>query len=77
MAVLWVNGSLSLYQLGKPLYRNSGEVVKKKRESPDFRFPEVGISDRGGGGGVLTMMAYTGRLRPKGVPFLGFRYMKG
>ena len=23
------------------------------------------------------MMAYTGRLRPKGVPFLGFRYMKG
>ena len=78
MAVLWVNGSLSLYQLGKPLYRNSGEVVKKKRESPDFRSPEVGISDRGGGGGgVLTMMAYTGRLRPKGVPFLGFRYMKG
>ena len=75
MALLWVNGSLSLYQLGKPLYRNSGEVVKK-RESPDFRSPEVGISDRGGGG-VLTMMAYTGRLRPKGVPFLGFRYMKG
>ena len=52
MAVLWVNGSLSLYQLGKPLYRNSGEVVKKKRESPDFRSPEVGISDRGGGGGT-------------------------
>ena len=48
MALLWVNGSLSLYQLGKPLYRNSGEVVKK-RESPDFRSPEVGISDRGGG----------------------------
>ena len=47
--VLWVNGSLSLYQLGKPLYRNSGEVVKKK-ESPDFRSPEVGISDGGGGG---------------------------
>ena len=46
--VLWVNGSLSLYQLGKPLYRNSGEVVKKK-ESPDFRSPEVGISDGGGG----------------------------
>ena len=25
--------------------------------------------------GVLPIMAYTGRLRPKGVPFLGFRYM--
>ena len=29
-----------------------------------------------GGGGVLPMMAYTGRLRPKGVPFSGFRYTK-
>ena len=27
--------------------------------------------------GVLPIMAYTGRLRPKGVPFSGFRYMKG
>ena len=26
----------------------------------------------GGGGGVLSIMAYTGRLRPK-----GFRYLKG
>ena len=32
---------------------------------------------RGGGGGVLPITAYTGRLRPKGVPFSGFRYMKG
>ena len=31
----------------------------------------------GGGGGVLHMMAYKGRLRPKGVSFSGFRYMKG
>ena len=31
----------------------------------------------GGGGGVLSIMAYTGRLRPKGVPFSGFRYIKG
>ena len=30
-----------------------------------------------GGGGVLPMMAYTGRLRPKGASFLGFRYTKG
>ena len=27
--------------------------------------------------GVLPIMTYTGRLRPKGVPFSGFRYMKG
>ena len=33
----------------------------------------VGIS----GGGVLPTMAYTGRLRPKGVSFPRFRYMKG
>ncbi len=38
-----------------------------------FRQPGGG----GGGGGALSIMAYTGRLRPKGVPFLGFRYIKG
>ena len=27
--------------------------------------------------GVLPIMAHTGRLRPKGVPFSGFRFMKG
>ena len=44
----------------------------------------VRISERGskrhrpgGGGGVLPIMTYTGRLRPNGVPFSGFRYMKG
>ena len=31
----------------------------------------------GRGGGVLPMMAYTGRLRPKGASFLGVRYTKG
>ena len=30
-----------------------------------------------GGGGLLPIMAYTGRHRPKGVPFSGFRYIKG
>ena len=30
-----------------------------------------------GGGGVLSMMAYTGRLRPTGFSFSGFRHMKG
>ena len=29
------------------------------------------------GRGILPIMAYMGRLRPKGVPFPGFRYMKG
>jgi len=36
----------------------------------------VGVTP-GGGGVVLPIMAYTGRLRPKGVAFSGFRYMKG
>jgi len=27
--------------------------------------------------GVLPILAYAGRLRPKGVPFSGFRYIKG
>ena len=27
--------------------------------------------------GVLPIMGYTGRLRPKGVPFSGWRYIKG
>ena len=27
--------------------------------------------------GVLPMMAYTGRLRPKGLPFSGLQVMKG
>ena len=30
-----------------------------------------------GGECILPTMAYTGRLRPKGVPFSRFRYMKG
>ena len=75
MAVLWVNGSLSLYQLGKPLYRNSGEVVKKTESLQILDLQR--LASLTGGGGGPPMMAYTGRLRPKGVPFLGFRYMKG
>ena len=27
--------------------------------------------------GGTSMMAYAGRLRPKGIPFTGFRYTKG
>ena len=29
------------------------------------------------GVGVLPTMAFTGKLRPKAVPFSGFKYMKG
>ena len=36
-----------------------------------------GVQSMTPGGGVLPIMAYTGRLRPKGVPFSGFKYMKG
>ena len=32
---------------------------------------------RGRGEGVLPTMAYTGRLRPKGIPYLGFMYIRG
>ena len=33
------------------------------------------VQNRSYPGVVLPIMAYTGRLRPKGVPFLGFRYI--
>ena len=38
---------------------------------------ETSLRDFPRGLGVLPIMAYTGRLRPEGVPFSGFRYMKG
>ena len=41
----------------------------------DFQ-PGVGGGGRGGRGGVLPMMAFSGRLRPKGVSFSGLGYMK-
>ena len=42
-----------------------------------FAYYSADYCARGWGGGVLPIMAYTGRLRPKGVPFSAFRYMKG
>ena len=42
------------------------EVIKVKRG--------MAISKGPGGGGVLPIMAYTGRFRQKGVPFSGFMY---
>ena len=40
-------------------------------------FPTDPLWAWGGGGGVLPVMTYMRRLSPKGVPFSGFRYMKG
>ena len=41
------------------------------------RLEDSGSTVGGGGGGVLPILAYTGRRRPKGVPFSGFRNMNG
>ncbi len=37
---------------------------------------KLGFCPGGGEGGVLHIVAYTGRLCPKGVPFSGFRDIK-
>ena len=42
--------------------------------------PNSGVMGEGGGGGlptILPIIAYMGRLRPKGVSFSGFRLIKG
>ena len=52
-------------------HKHMQACLKESGYSERVNFPGVG------GGGVLPMMAYTERLRPKGVPFSGFRYMKG
>ena len=38
--------------------------------------PGAGRGGGGGGGDVLPIIAYTGRLLPKGVSFSGFRHME-
>ena len=49
--------------------------------SRQAQFPRSNVTESpvvpGGGGGVLPVMAETRRLRPKEVPVLGLRYMKG
>ena len=49
------------------------------RRVTDFDDLSVSAGEGGGGvaAGVLLLMAYTGRFRPKGVPFSGFRCIKG
>ena len=43
---------------------------------PWVNLPYLPGEEEGGGGEILPV-AYTERLRQKGVPFSGFRYMKG
>ena len=54
-------------------------VIKPKKISRLWTgFEPVTFTLPGGGGGeVFSIMAYTGRLHPKGEPFSGFRYIKG
>ena len=58
-------------------------VVKEKKWNVEqarpllFKSFEMFVEERWGGGGGLRLLASTGRLHSKGVPFLGFRYMKG
>ena len=42
----------------------------------DVRSLTVGAFDPREGGGVLPIMAYMGRLPPKGLPFSGVRYLQ-
>ena len=48
---------------------------RQTREIEDFLSPK--LPGGGGGVGVLPIMDYTGRLRPKEIPFSGWRYIKG
>ena len=62
-------------------FRNSGKfgdylvdsVLKIEKVKKFVRI----LGGLGDGGVVLSIMVYTGTLRPKRVPFSGFRYMKG
>ena len=48
------------------------------KEVHSFEFvDEILKKDYSNPGGVLPITDYTGRLRSKGVPFLGWRYVKG
>lgn len=48
-------------------------IIQEKRSVTVEVFTVLWYSITPGGGGALPMMAYTGRLRPKGIPLLGFR----
>ena len=58
-----------------PFLQGEESPVSTPFPLPFFIFSMSRFATRGGG--VLPIMTYTGRLRPKGVPFSGFRYIKG
>ena len=43
----------------------------------NYNIARIKSKPSGGGEWLLPIMAYTGMLHPKGVPFSGFRYIKG
>ena len=48
--------------------------------SRQAQFPRSNVTESPvvpGGGGYFPLLAYTRRIRPKEVPVLGLRYMKG
>ena len=60
--------------------RRIGRRHEKNKNSHTSKNNSASYADprpRGMGVGVLPIMAYTGRFRPKGVPCSGFRYVKG
>ena len=57
---------------GSSLFPISGHKTQTDKRSKTTPF---GPEPRGWG--VLPTMAFTGKLRPKAVPFSGFKYMKG
>ena len=69
-----LHGSSNIADLNTGVSLHSSPVLK---ESARYFVGDFAISSIPGGGGVLPIMAYTGRLRPKGVPYSGFRYKKG
>ena len=54
--------------------KRNKKFISKNRESKETKRLLTWMP---GGGGVLLIMVYTGKLRPKGVPFSCFRYMTG
>ena len=67
------------YSSTQPEFMFKKMVIDFKKNSHNFS--DVVVSGKElpecSPGGVLPIMAYTVRLRPKGVPFSGFRYKKG
>ena len=81
----WKNYIPTRLELFESLYRyglkGSDEAILRVSWKNVFidslKKTESQISNARTGGGVLPIVAYMGRLRPKGVPFSGFRYIKG